>query len=302
MAGLAALGTVRQKPSYEAGPPPQPTARPSASGQTAVAGQSGINRDEPTAKGKSRFGSQSGGELITHGPRNRNAIALTFDADMTQGMLKRLNSGEVAGWYDSSIIDQLQADRVPATIFLTGLWAKAYPEVVKSLASNPLFELENHSNDHAFWEPNCFRGGHVSSAAQKTREVELAATSIEDLTGRAPRYFRFPGGCHNSRDLALVGSLNEKAVGWDVVSGDPFQWDPTRIQRAVLGRVRDGSIIVMHLMGPPNAPETSAALRVIIPALQARGFEFVTLSDLLGSSSSQSPVPSEPASPGGSGV
>jgi peptidoglycan/xylan/chitin deacetylase (PgdA/CDA1 family) len=40
--------------------------------------------------------------------------------------------------------------------------------------------------------------------------------------------------------------------------------------------------VVMHLVGAPNAPATAAALREIIPALRARGYELVTLERLLG--------------------
>ena len=49
----------------------------------------------------------------------------------------------------------------------------------------------------------------------------------------------------------------------------------------VLDDVRPGSIVVMHLIGAPNAPATAAALRTVIPALRARGYRFVTLRELL---------------------
>jgi peptidoglycan/xylan/chitin deacetylase (PgdA/CDA1 family) len=53
------------------------------------------------------------------------------------------------------------------------------------------------------------------------------------------------------------------------------------VVRAVLGGVRPGSIVVMHIIGAPNTPATYSALRAIIPALEARGYRFVTLSELL---------------------
>ena len=79
----------------------------------------------------------------------------------------------------------------------------------------------------------------------------------------------------------MVASLGEQAVQWDVVSGDPFQPDPGPIERAVLGGVRPGSVVVMHVMGPPNAPATASALKTILPALAARGYHFVKLRRLL---------------------
>ena len=68
---------------------------------------------------------------------------------------------------------------------------------------------------------------------------------------------------------------------WSLISGDAYQKDPQVIIDRVLSKVRNGVIIVMHLNGEPHAPATFDALRVLIPELQARGFEMVTLSDLL---------------------
>jgi peptidoglycan/xylan/chitin deacetylase (PgdA/CDA1 family) len=218
---------------------------------------------------------------IDHGPRNRKRVALTFDADMTQGMLGRLRAGRVKGWYDARIVRLLRATNTPSTIFLTGLWTQTYPNVVRSLAADPLFELENHSIDHDGFERPCFGLPTVPAPARKRTEVTGAARSIAAVTGRRPRYFRYPGGCHSAADDQLVASLGETPVLWDVVSGDPFQPNPKPIVSAVLGGVHPGSIVVMHIVGAPNTPATYDALTTIIPALKARGYRFVTLQDLL---------------------
>jgi peptidoglycan-N-acetylglucosamine deacetylase len=225
-----------------------------------------------------------GGNLgfVTHGPRTaRRLVALTFDADMTPGMLARLRAGAVHGWYDRSIVDYLRATHTPATIFLTGLWARTYRGVVRSLAQDPLFELENHSFDHAAFEPQCYGLGVVAAPDQKLAEVVDAKAAIEAAGAPTPSYFRFPGGCHSGADLRLVASEGERPVGWDVVSGDPFQPNPQVVVQAVESGVRPGSIVVMHIMGAPNAPATSRALRQIVPALQSRGFKFATLRRVL---------------------
>jgi len=219
--------------------------------------------------------------LVNHGPRTARRVALTFDADMTRGMLLRLRAGRVRSWYDARIVRELRATRTPATVFLTGLWTQTYPAVVRSLAADPLFELENHSIDHAAFGSPCFGLPTVPSAPAKREEVAGAAAAITATAGRRPRYFRFPGGCHSEADARLVAAEGETPVGWDVVSGDPFQPAAAAVVRAVLGGVRPGSIVVMHLVGAPNAPATFTALQTVIPALQARGYRFVTLRELL---------------------
>ena len=221
--------------------------------------------------------------LVDHGPRDRRRVALTFDADMTWQKLAELRAGGGgSSWYDPRIVAELERTRTPATIFLTGLWTRVHADVARRLVRSPLFELENHSLSHrAFAEP-CYGLAPVTSARAKRAEVVRSRDIIAQVTGRRPRFFRFPGGCHSAADLRTVAAAGEQPLGWDVVSGDPGQPDPGPIVGAVVGHARPGSIVVMHLVGAPNAPATAAALREIIPALRARGYELVTLTRLLG--------------------
>jgi peptidoglycan/xylan/chitin deacetylase (PgdA/CDA1 family) len=233
--------------------------------------------------------------VINHGPRDRPQIALTFDADLTRTMAARLSSGQVGSHYDPAIVRELQETRTPATFFVTGLWAMTYPGVVRLLAGDPLFEIENHSVDHAAFTAKCFGLPVIPSESMKRWEIARTATVLRDIAGVTPRYFRFPGGCYEEGDLQIVRSLGHQAVGWDVISGDAFEPHPAVIVQNVLDKVQPGSIIVMHLNGAPHAPATASALRTLIPALRTRGLRFVTLRELLGSRT----IESETASPVG---
>jgi peptidoglycan/xylan/chitin deacetylase (PgdA/CDA1 family) len=220
--------------------------------------------------------------VIAHGSRGRRVVALTFDADMTPLMRSMLRSGRQRSWVNDRLFEELDRTRTPATIFLTGLWTETYPDVVRRMAANHLYELENHSMDHAGWERPCYGLPSVPSGASKRTEVTATAAIIERVAHVRPRYFRFPGGCSNGADRKLVASLGERPVGWDVVSGDPFNANTAAIVRAVVDGVRPGSIVVAHCIGAPNAPATADAIAQIIPALRARGYRFVTLRELLG--------------------
>lgn len=219
--------------------------------------------------------------IITNGPRNRPLLALTFDADMTPAMLRLLRGGEVRGWYDERITRALRATRTPATFFVTGLWAQTYPGAVRALAADPLFELENHSFDHAAWEAPCYGLTPLRTVAGKRVEVLRTIRILAAIVHARPRYFRFPGGCQDEADVRLVKSLGEQPVQWDVISGDAYLRDPHAVERQVLAQVRPGSIVVMHLDGAPVTPATAAALEALIPALRSRGFRLVTLRALL---------------------
>src|SRR5205814_4648199 len=127
--------------------------------------------------------------VAVHGSRARPWVALTFDADMTQGMLDRLRSGQVASWYDPRIVEELTAAHAPATFFLTGLWAQTYPDVVRALAADARHELENHSFDHAAWASPCYGLPTVSGRAAKEAEVLGASRIIATETTIEPIYF-----------------------------------------------------------------------------------------------------------------
>jgi peptidoglycan-N-acetylglucosamine deacetylase len=220
-------------------------------------------------------------DLIAHGSRRGHEVALTFDADMTQAMLGAVRSGHPSLGYDPEIVRELRATRTPATIFMTGLWPSAHGGPARELAADRLFEIENHSYDHAAFAPPCYGLPNVPSPAAKAAEVDRTAQVVAGLTGSEPRYFRFPGGCHGNADLRLVASLGEQPIQWDVISGDAYLRDPAAVARQTLKGVRPGSIVVMHLVGAPNAPATAGALRTILPALRERGLRPVKLERLL---------------------
>lgn len=216
---------------------------------------------------------------ILHGPRQSPRIALTFDADMTPGMLRMLHGGKVKSYNPTELYRLLEQNRIKATFFLSGLWIEANPEQARALAQNPLFELENHSYSHPGFAQPCY-GLPAVAPARKAAEVLKTRALLESL-GVKNRYFRFPGGCYTPEDLALVERLGLQVVHWDAAGEDGGQTDPKVIVHNVLSRVHNGSIIVLHSQGGPRLPATLPALRELIPALRARGFVFVKLSELL---------------------
>ncbi len=219
-------------------------------------------------------------QVITHGPRDQPKIALTFDADMTYGMKQMLRSGRVRSYNNARIYQILNRTKTKATFFLSGMWIELYPDETKHLAQNPLFELENHGYSHPSFETPCF--GLPKLTDSKASEVLKTRVLLKKVAGVTNRYFRFPGGCQNAGDVALVAKLGLEAVLWDVVGGDGNQPNKEVIVGNILARVQNGSIIVLHSHGGPKVPKTADALEEIIPALKARGFQFVKLSELLG--------------------
>ena len=205
-------------------------------------------------------------------------VALTFDLDMTPQMAAVARSGAI--WVNTDAIGYLLANKIHATVFMTGMWAEMYPAVAQRLAGDPDFEIGNHSYSHPAFHTPCYRLGWVSRASQ-AQQISFAQQAIQRVTGVTPRYFRFPGGCYDRQALDLVHASGLIPVQWSVNSIDAFNPHSQQIASTVLSSVKPGSIVVMHLQGGPNAPGTAAALRLIVPALQRRGYQFVTVSELL---------------------
>jgi len=215
---------------------------------------------------------------IEHGNQNRPEIALTYDADMTPSMLSKLQSGQVKSWYNQKIIDTLISKKVPATIFLTGMWAESYPDISKSIANNSLFEIANHSYSHPAFTSTCFG---LSPAANKEDEFSKSQQTITQITGVRPTLFRFPGGCKAESDIKLANKYGLTVVGWNDASGDSFNTDRQSIINQIKKNTHNGSIIVFHLHGNRNAPLSGDVLPEVIDYLRNKHFKFVKVSDLI---------------------
>jgi len=202
--------------------------------------------------------------LITHGPvtPGHKYLALTFDACQTH----------VPSGFDSRIVQVLQQTHTPATFCLGGRWMETHPAATRSLARCPYFELGNHSYIHP----------HMTRVTPARMQSEISQTQdvMFRLTGHQGHLFRPPYGEYNPVVLQAAGRLGLQTLTWSVVTGDP---DPhvtaPRIIRAVLDHARPGSIIIMHVNG--RGWHSAQALPTLIPALRARGYTFVTVSQLL---------------------
>ncbi len=212
---------------------------------------------------------QPGGSslLVSHGSRSARAVALTFD------MGGRLDPAlDIIAW----LVDH----DIRATVFPTGEVASTTAvgqAVLAQVAAHPeLFAIGNHSWDH----PD-FRDLDAAAIASQLDRTE---TAVEESTGRSTKpFFRPPYGGENAAVLKAVGAAGwAYTVVWDVDTIDwraPSDGGPSAadIEAKVLSRVQGGSIVLMHLGGW----HTLEALPGIVDGLRARGYEPVTLEDLL---------------------
>lgn len=217
--------------------------------------------------------------VLERGPnRTDKVVALTFDADMTADEGPRAAAGE--HFDNPELIALLRRLKVPATVFMTGRWAEEYPAQARSIGTDPLFEIANHSYSHYAFTSPCYGLPTVEEGAVHG-EVERAFGAIRKTGARnVVPYFRFPGGCYDDATLRALAPEKVTAVQWDVVSGDAFATDADAVAQQVLDGVKPGSLVVMHCTRSA-APVTDEAVDQVVPELRKRGYRFVKVSELM---------------------
>ena len=166
------------------------------------------------------------------------------------------------------IVETLKERDVKATFFLVGFWVDGYKEEVAYLADSGM-ELGNHSKTHL----------HMSTlgGSKLKEEVEYVNTAIRTLTGITPQVFRAPFGEYDDKLISAVENAGMITVQWDVDSLDWKGISGEEIVGRVVNKVKPGSIILCH----NNSDHILDALPTILDELMAKGYRFVTMSELV---------------------
>lgn len=247
-AGTAACTSATERPQ---GASSSPAAAPHA--------DPSIKRP-PTSSAKATSASPTPltpGPDVVHGPRDVPAVALTFhgagDPRLCREVLARVAD---AG--------------VQVTVLAVGSWLGENPALARAMADAG-HELGNHT-----WSHLPMRRLGVGEAH---REVQRAADVLEQLTGSPGRWFR-PSGTPRSTSrirAAAADSGYARCLAYDV---DPLHYtDPGggTVTRRLLGAVRPGSIVSLHL----GHAGTVSALPDVLAGLVGKGLHAVTASELL---------------------
>ena len=197
-------------------------------------------------------------------------IALTMDA-----------CGSATGMgYDARLLEFLERERVPATLFINGRWIGPNRAAFDRLAANPLFEIANHGLNH---RPASVDGKSVygitgtRNIAELVDEIELNARKIAELTGRRPRFYRSGTAYYDEVAVRISGELGEQVAGFSVLGDAGATFTREQVKKALL-TARGGDIIIIHMNHPGSG--TGAGVIDAVPELKRRGFRFVRLSDL----------------------
>ena len=187
----------------------------------------------------------------------KKALALTFD----------ISWGTVM---PTKIFHLLLKDHVPATIFVSGPWAKQNAALVQSFAKAGM-EVESHG-----WAHVNYSG---LSAAGVAANISQANNVIKDITGVQPTYVRPPNGDFNRMSLRVAKNLGYVTVTWGTDSLDWMNPGVQAIANRVIHRAHPGDIVLLH--ASDTCKQTDLALPTIISTLRSEGYQLVTLKTLM---------------------
>lgn len=171
--------------------------------------------------------------------------------------------------HTTRLLDLLKERGVKATFYVIGQNVVQYPEIARRIVDEG-HEIGNHSYTH----PALTRIG----AARVGEEISKSNDAIEQATGVRPATMRPPYGAINA---ALTQRLNEEfnltVILWSV---DPQDWKirkASHVSNHILQNARPGSIVLSHDIHP----STIDAMPGVLDGLVAKGFRFVTVSELI---------------------
>jgi peptidoglycan/xylan/chitin deacetylase (PgdA/CDA1 family) len=201
------------------------------------------------------------GRSIWRGPRDRRAVALTFDDGPSEST--------------PEILEILAGHHVPATFFQCGANVDRLPAISREVAAGE-HEIGNHTYSH----PYLF----LRSPAGIETELRRAQETIELHAGVRPSWFRAPYGARwfglgrAQRKMQLTGVM-WSAIGYD--------WNrrASEVVARMAASASNGAILCLHdgreLRKKPDVRATVETVRRLVPLLLDRGYKFETIGRLL---------------------
>lgn len=167
---------------------------------------------------------------------------------------------------DGVLMDELEKVNGRATFFVVGQRVEKFPEDIKNTVERG-HEIGNHSYDHDI---------HLSSKGQDyiRNEFDKTDDAVEKAAGVRPALVRLPGG-NISNDVKAV--VKKPLIFWSIDTEDWRSRDAVKTQNSILSQVKDGDIVLMHAL----YLSTAQACKTVIPELHARGYQLVTVSELI---------------------
>jgi peptidoglycan/xylan/chitin deacetylase (PgdA/CDA1 family) len=195
--------------------------------------------------------------FISRGSPRKKEVALTID--------------DGPGPLTPQFVRTLRGLHAPATFFIVGQQLNSFDAGLKDEVKAG-FAVGDHTEQH--------QNLPALSASLQNKAIQDDALRIRSYGVPYPRLFRPPGGAFNATTVATLKRHRMLAVLWTVDTGDFTRPGTAAIADRAVNGAKNGAIILMH-DGGGDRSETLAALPTIVHRLRARGFQLVTVPQML---------------------
>lgn len=230
------------------------SSQPENGAQTEGGGQAeGSSQEGDASQGETA--GQADGMVMSNGrllDPSRPMVALTFD------------DGPYAP-VGNRIMDCMEKYNGRGTFFVVGNRVNSFQEELRRMQAAG-HEIANHSYSHKYLQK--------LGAEQIRNEVEGCNQAVAAVTGVSPALMRLPGGSYNA---AVLANIHQPIILWNIDTRDWATKNAAQTAAAVIGKVKDGDIVLMHEL----YSSTAQAVEQIAPALTEQGFQLVTVSELI---------------------
>ena len=167
--------------------------------------------------------------------------------------------------YTEQVLEVLETEGASATFFILGQHVEGHEDLGKEIGARGHL-IGNHTFHHV----------QITSLPpdQAYDEIQQTSDLIRELTGKGTEYVRPPFGTWNE---GLEDRLDLIPVMWTIDTLDWTTENVDEIVRRVTEHAEENDIILMH----DGYESTVAALERFIPLLEADGFEFVTVDQVI---------------------
>lgn len=135
-------------------------------------------------------------------------------------------------------------------------------------------ELGNHTYAHNHY------GSEVTAG-----DISKASKQIKKISGKSPTIFRCPGGNVTSTIRKECKKEGMPLAYWSVDTQDWHSKNADKIYKNITKYVYDGSIVLMHDI----YPSTAKAVEKVVPELIEKGYQIVTVSELISAKTGEKP-------------
>lgn len=176
------------------------------------------------------------------------------------------------------LLDLLKERNIKCTFFVIGQNAARYPDIMRRIVAEG-HEIANHTYTHCSLTSR--------SDAQIRTELQKSEEAIVRITGVRPRLIRPPYGATNKRiEQWIYNDFGYSTILWSV---DPQDWrrpGVSVVTSRLVNGAHKGAIMLAHDIHPP----TITAMPAMFDQLLAKGYRFVTVSQLMNIEKSTMPL------------